>query len=332
MSEWFVEGVDRQTQILAKQAAKRAGLSVGQWLEKHIRLQTGLLLDKHKIEEQAVGKVKNETTRFLNQKSPDYFHNKIFLYPRVIWANIANKTSLAILSVAILMLIGGGYFVWKNHKDNFNETVAFRKANQHILSNMPLNSLKKLASDGDGYAQLELGKRFLKGNGINVDAARARSLFISSADNGVADAMFQLAYLYEQGLGVPADQEQSTNWYKRAVEAGSAKAAIKINNKTKDSTKLEQNRSQNTIINNQMTSSKKNPTLTTDQITELQTLLTKLDLFSSKITGILDRETVTALKLYQNFAGLPTDGRPTPSLLLDLRQVVAAMSEQSSVE
>lgn len=333
MSQWSVKGVDKQTQVLAKKSASRAGLSVGQWLDKHIRLQTELSLDRSEVKEQVVEKTKNQTTQSLRQENSDYLYNKRFLYFKFFSATIFKKRArLAILSVTTLLLAGGGYTIWKNPNYIFNEAATIKTSNEQVLLNMQLSRLQKLANEGDGFAQLELGKRFLKGVGVSTDAVRAYSLFIKSSNNGVADAMFQLAYLYEQGLGVPADQEKATSWYKRAVAEGSAKAATKIKRIRKDPNKLEQKRGQLTQINKQATPSEKNIPLTTDEITELQQLLTELDLFSSSITGILDQETISALKLYQNFAGLPTDGKPTNGLLIDLRQVVAAMSEQSAVK
>ena len=39
----------------------------------------------------------------------------------------------------------------------------------------------------------------------------------------------------------------------------------------------------------------------------------------------MGQKTVDAIKMYQRFAGLKVDGKATPSLLNDLRQVVGAM-------
>jgi peptidoglycan hydrolase-like protein with peptidoglycan-binding domain len=70
----------------------------------------------------------------------------------------------------------------------------------------------------------------------------------------------------------------------------------------------------------------KERTLSAVGIKQLQQLLKKLDLEPGPADGVLGNKTKEAIRLYQRFAGLPVDGKPTFDLLLDLRQVVDAMS------
>ncbi len=70
----------------------------------------------------------------------------------------------------------------------------------------------------------------------------------------------------------------------------------------------------------------KNRTLSAAGIKNLQRLLGKLDIDPGPQDGVLGDKTTEAIRLYQRFAGLPVDGKATLELLLDLRQVVDAMS------
>lgn len=44
------------------------------------------------------------------------------------------------------------------------------------------------------------------------------------ADNGHSRAQFNLAYMYEFGIAVPANSEQAVKWYQRSAEQGYARA------------------------------------------------------------------------------------------------------------
>ena len=62
--------------------------------------------------------------------------------------------------------------------------------------------------------------------------------------------------------------------------------------------------------------------LDSDGITEMERLLTRLDMGTTHVDGILDGQTTSAIRLYQTYAGLPVDGRPSQELLTDMREVV----------
>src|SRR5262249_26173228 len=55
-------------------------------------------------------------------------------------------------------------------------------------------------------------------------------------------------------------------------------------------------------------------------------LLAKLDLGPGPMDGTLDPTTEAAIRTYQQMAGVPVTGQPSPGLLRDLRAVVADQS------
>ena len=65
--------------------------------------------------------------------------------------------------------------------------------------------------------------------------------------------------------------------------------------------------------------------MTADDLRELEELLAKLEFAPGKVDGVVDEETRAALRLFQEFAGLPIDGEPSPALLEELREVVGMM-------
>jgi|GEM_PF-4818157 len=62
------------------------------------------------------------------------------------------------------------------------------------------------------------------------------------------------------------------------------------------------------------------------EIIEIQTLLDAMNFNPGPVDGSLGRRTTNAIKLYQQFAGLETDGKASRELLEDLRAVAATMS------
>ncbi|MFQ6017338.1 MAG: peptidoglycan-binding domain-containing protein [Kiloniellaceae bacterium] len=62
--------------------------------------------------------------------------------------------------------------------------------------------------------------------------------------------------------------------------------------------------------------------LNPEELAEMERMLARLELEPSKPDGVVDRRTKSAIRLYQQIAGLPVDGEPTQALLADMRAVV----------
>jgi peptidoglycan hydrolase-like protein with peptidoglycan-binding domain len=63
------------------------------------------------------------------------------------------------------------------------------------------------------------------------------------------------------------------------------------------------------------------------ELVEMERLLARLDLGPSSADGIVDNQTESAIRLYQEIAGLPIDGAPSRSLLADIREVVKILED-----
>jgi len=63
-------------------------------------------------------------------------------------------------------------------------------------------------------------------------------------------------------------------------------------------------------------------TLGSVELMEIERMLARLDLDPSDADGVVDQQTESAIRLYQQIAGLPVDGTATVELLHDMREVV----------
>lgn len=81
--------------------------------------------------------------------------------------------------------------------------------------------LKKLAEDGDAEAQYQLALRYESGNGEQRDGARAVQWYLRAARQGHRKAMLALAHIYREGAdGVAPDAALARSWDERARQAG----------------------------------------------------------------------------------------------------------------
>ena len=88
--------------------------------------------------------------------------------------------------------------------------------------------IAQAAAAGHLPAQVELGRRLLRGEGIPADAARGQALLEAAADAGDAGAMFHLARACLYGQGVPRDPALGLDWLRRSADAGSRGARLEL--------------------------------------------------------------------------------------------------------
>ncbi len=87
---------------------------------------------------------------------------------------------------------------------------------------------RRLADDGASDAQVEMGLKFDKGLGVEVDPEEALAWYRKAAAQGNDRAMNMLGVVYFAGRGVARDYAQSLNWYKQAAEKGNANAQFNL--------------------------------------------------------------------------------------------------------
>lgn len=81
------------------------------------------------------------------------------------------------------------------------------------------DTLHPLAQDGDAQAQFNLGLLYHSGMGVARDEAEAVRLYTASAEKGFPMAQEYLAVGYQEGwFGLPKDAKQADFWQQRLVE------------------------------------------------------------------------------------------------------------------
>jgi hypothetical protein len=88
--------------------------------------------------------------------------------------------------------------------------------------------LRARAEQGDAEAQFNVGVMYSDGRGVPQDEAQATAWFRKAAEHGNTDAQFCMGVNYESGLGVPKDDVQAVVWYCRAAEQGYADALLAL--------------------------------------------------------------------------------------------------------
>ncbi len=84
------------------------------------------------------------------------------------------------------------------------------------------------AEAGDRWAQRETGLRYLNGNGVAKDPSAAFSWFKKAAEQKEARSMFLVGQSYQKGDGVRKNTSEAMRWFERAGSAGDVQAMFEL--------------------------------------------------------------------------------------------------------
>ena len=87
---------------------------------------------------------------------------------------------------------------------------------------------KLLAENGNAKAQFNLALLYDNGLGGIEDNKEAAKWYRKSATQGLAEAQFSLGVMYETGEGVIKSTKEAVAWYRKAAEQGHAKALFNL--------------------------------------------------------------------------------------------------------
>ncbi len=82
----------------------------------------------------------------------------------------------------------------------------------------------KAAEQGDAQAQFNLGHAYKNGEGVLQDYKQAVKWYRKAAEQGFAEAQFNLGVMYDKGEGVLQNHKQAVKWIRKAAEQGLVKA------------------------------------------------------------------------------------------------------------
>ena len=105
-----------------------------------------------------------------------------------------------------------------------------RLVNQGTTSEQtpPLPETRKRADQGDADAQFNLGVMYDNGEGVPEDDTQAVAWYRKAADQGHARAQFNLGAMYGNGQGVPQNFTQAVAWYHKAADQNHARAQFNL--------------------------------------------------------------------------------------------------------
>jgi len=82
------------------------------------------------------------------------------------------------------------------------------------------DEMKALADQGDAVAQFNLGFMYESGNGVPENNAEAVEWYRKAAEQGISEAQYNLAHMYQNGEGVPENDSEAVKWYRKAADQG----------------------------------------------------------------------------------------------------------------
>ena len=86
-----------------------------------------------------------------------------------------------------------------------------------------LQEWRPIADQGDADAQFNLGLMYENGQGVPQDYAEAFKLYRLAADQGDADAQYNLGVMYKNGQGFPQDYAEAFKWFRLSAKQGNAR-------------------------------------------------------------------------------------------------------------
>jgi uncharacterized protein len=91
-----------------------------------------------------------------------------------------------------------------------------------------LKLLRPLAEQGNANAQSNLAWMYEQGHGVPQDFKEAMKWYRSAAEQGFRAAQYNLGVMYSEGRGTPSDFREALKWYRRAATQGDAKAQYNL--------------------------------------------------------------------------------------------------------
>ena len=107
-------------------------------------------------------------------------------------------------------------------------SAAGMQMNEYQGDDAALRRLLLLAQQGDADAQFELGRSYTIGRGVAEDDQEAVFWYRKAAEQGHVGGQFGLGLSFAIGVGVPADDREATSWFRKAAEQGDASAQLEL--------------------------------------------------------------------------------------------------------
>ena len=108
--------------------------------------------------------------------------------------------------------------------------------------NPNINSYRKAANQGDAEAQFNLGLTYKEGQEVQQDNKMAAKWYQKAAEQGHITAQFNLGLLYQDGKGVEQDFASAVKWYQKAAQQDHITAQFNLGLLYQDGKGIRQNK------------------------------------------------------------------------------------------
>ncbi|MCE2509775.1 MAG: SEL1-like repeat protein [Alphaproteobacteria bacterium] len=222
---WYPKGVGPEARKAAREAAKRAGMPIGQWVESAILRHTRNTGSKDPQAPElaliAKGAPAEETgtdDRYA-AAPPHRIHRQLR------WLAGGSLVTL------VFLIAGFGLF-WIGQRDGpppqITEAVPETEPGKaEDFSQATLNQIRGSAQAGDREAQFRLGMRYALGEWVPKDELAAADWFEKAALQGHPQAQYRLGLLYEEGRVVAQNLFEAFFWFQSAAEQGHLESKFK---------------------------------------------------------------------------------------------------------
>jgi TPR repeat protein/transglutaminase-like putative cysteine protease len=157
-----------------------------------------------------------------------------FISQAYLASNEPRKADLHVNWLIRSALVGSDYEILA-HADRYGDALndpnmgeTGRSSAALVSSSVPAQHLKAAAERGIALAEYRLSDRYLKGQGVKQDTARALALLESASAKGLGDAFNDLGIIYTDGKYVPKDDPRGLAYYRQAIEQGNSYAAYNL--------------------------------------------------------------------------------------------------------
>ena len=147
------------------------------------------------------------------------------------WLNRTNATIAGLVAVFFILGALVSYAVGENvGRSTPIRIVVPRNAIQHktvpakTALATPLDKLSALARAGNPRAELLIGLRYLKGEGVSIDKREAAKWILKASAAHDPMAQYWTAELFRHGDGVAPDASEALRWYEAAAGQGNRQA------------------------------------------------------------------------------------------------------------
>ncbi len=163
----------------------------------------------------------------VSEEIPEQVSETSSLIPRLLHRALLGL-AIVVVAIAVGYLVGPAIEKRWAPSPQASETALGRSATGHDAHPKSLEELRRLAEQGDADAQWQLGLRYHNGEDLPHDDAQAMQWFLRAAEQGVVSAQSTVGAYYWAGRGVPEDLSNAYFWSTIANAQGDEASKIRL--------------------------------------------------------------------------------------------------------